>query len=162
MPSRIQRKRTKGWRMPDDAIYVGRPAKWGNPFPVDGAWATWTAIALGYRGDAEGRRFAAVALHHAWLTGRPVDGRPSSDGGAAIEFSDGTVRTFDEHCRGMTALAAAISEQPVIPIPPPLDEVRVLAGCDLVCWCPADVACHADVLLELANGTAGSGEGVMP
>jgi hypothetical protein len=32
MPKRIQRKRTKGWRMPADAIYVGRPSKWGNPW----------------------------------------------------------------------------------------------------------------------------------
>lgn len=29
---RIQRKRTKGWKMPDNAVYVGRPSKWGNPF----------------------------------------------------------------------------------------------------------------------------------
>lgn len=29
---RIQRKRTKGWRMPENAKYVGRPTKWGNPF----------------------------------------------------------------------------------------------------------------------------------
>jgi hypothetical protein len=27
---RIQRKRTKGWRMPEGAIYVGRPSRWGN------------------------------------------------------------------------------------------------------------------------------------
>ncbi len=32
MPKRIQRKRTKGWRMPEGAVYVGRPTKWGNPF----------------------------------------------------------------------------------------------------------------------------------
>ena len=31
-PERIQRKRTKGWRMPKNAIYVGRPGPWGNPF----------------------------------------------------------------------------------------------------------------------------------
>lgn len=31
-PKRIQRKRTKGWRMPDNAIYVGRGSDWGNPF----------------------------------------------------------------------------------------------------------------------------------
>ena len=36
-PKRIQRKRTKGWRMPEGAVYVGRPGKWGNPFPV-GQW----------------------------------------------------------------------------------------------------------------------------
>jgi hypothetical protein len=31
-PVRIQRKRTKGWRMPQNTIYVGRPTFWGNPF----------------------------------------------------------------------------------------------------------------------------------
>ena len=34
MPCRIQRRRTKGWRMPQGAKYVGRPTKWGNPFYV--------------------------------------------------------------------------------------------------------------------------------
>ena|ERR1035437_7044 len=34
-PKRIQRRRTKGWRMPEGAVYVGRPTKWGNPFTVD-------------------------------------------------------------------------------------------------------------------------------
>lgn len=31
-PTRIQRKRTKGWRMPEGAVYVGRGSKWGNPY----------------------------------------------------------------------------------------------------------------------------------
>ena len=34
MPLRIQRRRTKGWRMPLNTVYVGRPSKWGNPFRV--------------------------------------------------------------------------------------------------------------------------------
>ena len=38
-------------------------------------------------------------------------------------------------------------------IPPwddlPFDELR---GKDLACWCPLDQPCHADVLIELANG----------
>jgi hypothetical protein len=33
-PKRIQRRRTKGWRMPEGAIYVGRPTKYGNNFSV--------------------------------------------------------------------------------------------------------------------------------
>lgn len=37
MPQRIQRKRTKGWRMPEGAVYVGRPSRWGNPFGVEQA-----------------------------------------------------------------------------------------------------------------------------
>jgi hypothetical protein len=34
MPIRVQRKRTKGWKMPENTIYVGRPTKWGNPYVV--------------------------------------------------------------------------------------------------------------------------------
>lgn len=34
MPIRVQRKRTKGWKMPPNTVYVGRPSKWGNPFGV--------------------------------------------------------------------------------------------------------------------------------
>lgn len=37
MPKRIQRKRTKGWKMPENTIYVGRPTMWGNPFTGDNA-----------------------------------------------------------------------------------------------------------------------------
>lgn len=35
-PKRIQRKCTKGWRMPEGAVYVGRPGRWGNPYRVIG------------------------------------------------------------------------------------------------------------------------------
>lgn len=35
------------------------------------------------------------------------------------------------------------------------DQVRAeLGGRDLACWCSPDQPCHADVLLELANGGA--------
>lgn len=34
MPERIQRKRIKGWRMPDNTVYVGRPGPWGNPHTI--------------------------------------------------------------------------------------------------------------------------------
>lgn len=33
-PIRIQRRRTKGWKSPPNTIYVGRPSKWGNIFPI--------------------------------------------------------------------------------------------------------------------------------
>lgn len=33
-PKRIQRSRAKGWKMPANTVYVGRPTKWGNPFRV--------------------------------------------------------------------------------------------------------------------------------
>jgi len=34
MPERIQRKRTKGWRLPKNTVCVSRPGLWGNPFSV--------------------------------------------------------------------------------------------------------------------------------
>lgn len=35
------------------------------------------------------------------------------------------------------------------------DQIRAeLGGRDLACWCPLDLPCHADVLLEIANGGA--------
>ena len=33
-PIRIQRKRIKGWTMPENTVYVGRPTKWGNPYSI--------------------------------------------------------------------------------------------------------------------------------
>ena len=39
------------------------------------------------------------------------------------------------------------------PDAPTIDQIRAeLAGHDLMCWCPLDQPCHADVLLEIANG----------
>jgi len=32
---RVQRKRTKGYKLPPNTKYVGRPTKWGNPFKLD-------------------------------------------------------------------------------------------------------------------------------
>jgi len=32
MSARIQRRRTKGYRLPPGAVYVGRPTRWGNPW----------------------------------------------------------------------------------------------------------------------------------
>lgn len=34
MPERIQQKRTRGWRMPENTISVARPGRWGNPYVV--------------------------------------------------------------------------------------------------------------------------------
>lgn len=33
-PVRIHRRRSKGWHMPPNTIYVGRPTRWGNPWTV--------------------------------------------------------------------------------------------------------------------------------
>ncbi len=84
-PRRIQRKRTKGWRMPEGAVYVGRGSKWGNPFTYANSGRVHPAM-----------RFACEVA--------------------------------------------------------PLLDATPLRGKDLACWCPVGSWCHADVLLDLANG----------
>jgi hypothetical protein len=37
-PRRVQRKRTKGWKMPGNTVYVGRGSVWGNPFKEGEHW----------------------------------------------------------------------------------------------------------------------------
>ena len=46
---RIQRKRTKGWRMPPNTVYVGRPTKWGNPYKLTDRAATVKAYEIWLR-----------------------------------------------------------------------------------------------------------------
>jgi hypothetical protein len=42
---RIQRKRSKGWKMPPNTVYVGRPSNWGNPFAIEECGTREKAIA---------------------------------------------------------------------------------------------------------------------
>lgn len=34
IPTRIQLRRTRGWRKPAGAVVVARPSRWGNPFII--------------------------------------------------------------------------------------------------------------------------------
>lgn len=88
-PVRIERKRTKGWKAPEGAIYVGRGSKWGN-------------------------------RHDSRLLGR-----------------EDAVRLFRKDVADDPAFRKEVR--------------RELCGKGLMCWCPPDVECHADVLLEVAN-----------
>lgn len=59
-PKRIQRKRVKGWRMPEGAVYVGRPSKWGNPFHLGTPFCGPTIRSVHTPAEA-------VAAFRAWL-----------------------------------------------------------------------------------------------
>ena len=108
MPVRIQRKRTKGWKMPEGAVYVGRPSKWGNPFIIGETYPTVECV-----GDCT-----------------PID-----------------------HVKIESHVDAVVAHRSLMSSPdwPDHDNLHELRGKDLVCWCPLDQPCHADVLLELAN-----------
>lgn len=63
-PKRIQRKRTKGWKMPPNTVSVTRPGKFGNPFTVKAYWAA------GYSGSSEVAAQHCVDAFRAWMTGK--------------------------------------------------------------------------------------------
>lgn len=56
MPRRIQRSRARGWRMPEGAVYVGRPTVFGNPFEMT-AETDRAVVVAKYRALVE-------AMHH--------------------------------------------------------------------------------------------------
>ena len=101
-PQRIQLKRTKGWRMPENTVKVDRTTKWGNPFTPG---SNKNPLGLPVKDK-----------RHAFVLYRSV----ASDNAALV--------------------AAAQAE---------------LRGKNLACWCgkddPYEDACHAAVLLEIAN-----------
>ncbi|MBW3068934.1 DUF4326 domain-containing protein [Actinomyces sp. 594] len=65
-PRRIQRRRSRGWRMPPGAVYVGRPSAWGNPYRVSQAdKSMWVVKHQGrvVKRFATGREARAYAVH---------------------------------------------------------------------------------------------------
>jgi uncharacterized protein DUF4326 len=76
-PKRIQRRRTKGWRMPDGAKYVGRGADWGNPYVVSNTVTITTPSIYDperqdtYLYSTEITRDVAVLLFRIWVESRP-------------------------------------------------------------------------------------------
>ncbi|MGW1615756.1 DUF4326 domain-containing protein [Streptomyces sp. NPDC002285] len=72
-PRRIQRRRTKGWRAPDGAVYVGRPTRFGNPYRLvrqDNGWAVQFGdhgVGVGtFPTGHEARRYATEAFR-VWI-----------------------------------------------------------------------------------------------
>lgn len=76
LPQRIQRKRTRGWRMPKGAVYVGRLANglsgWGNPFVVSEHQTREQAVGNFRRALVEGRLQFSVAKVRRELAGRDL------------------------------------------------------------------------------------------
>ena len=107
-PHRVQLKRTKGWRMPEDTVKVDRATKWGNPFVV-------------------GERYPVIDEDGTLV--RPAGQTEPLSPAAAVELFRDQMDRFPE-----------------------FDDLTELRGKNLACWCPLDQPCHADVLLELANG----------
>jgi hypothetical protein len=62
-PRRIQRRRTKGWRRPDNAVIVSRPSRFGNPFTIKDAME-WAGAET-----TEQAREVCATVFRSWLRG---------------------------------------------------------------------------------------------
>jgi hypothetical protein len=95
-------------------------------------------------------------LGNPFIVGRVIDRVAFSpvDGGETV-ISECAVRDV-EHAVAVYRLWLDGTPTLVDEIDPPTEaEIRSnLRGRDLVCWCPLDRGCHADVLLEIANREA--------
>jgi hypothetical protein len=131
-PKRIQRKRTKGWKIPDNTVSITRPGKWGNPFKVVGNMvygdtshrrgkilSPWIFID-NYADEKEATQ-QAVLLFEAWICGE--------------ELNHGLYPKQIKLC------------------PYSVEDIkRELKGKNLACFCSEKSKdCHGDVLLEIAN-----------
>lgn len=123
MPVRIQRKRTKGWKAPDGAVYVGRPTRYGNPFVVDGWYM---------KGDPDPQRIVKLIFTRAYEGHEDARYTRLNNRAACVDW----FRWFIGQCGKNSSY---------------LEMIKELRGKDLMCWCPLDQPCHADVLLEIAN-----------
>ncbi len=82
-PVRVQRKRTKGSRLPPGAVYVGRPSKWGSPFrvgePVPRESPLFDIVASHVPGQGRGLAsitmltpYLVVDAYFEWLVNQPA------------------------------------------------------------------------------------------
>lgn len=126
-PKRVRLSRAKGWRKPENTVVVSRPTKWGNPFA--------DRIPHGESLQPRETRAVLVRQFRAWV----MAGMRADD---LVE----QMPLVDQQGKVWRSKVQAVRR-------PTLREIReALAGHDLACWCPLDEPCHADVLLEIANG----------
>jgi hypothetical protein len=121
MPGRIQRKRTKGWKMPPNTIVVDRSSGFGNPFPISKGKSTY----MGKTSDV-------------WVVGTWE--------GPAMWFRDTKAEATKLAIDAYRAWIKAPRQQDLL-----TSVKRKLRGKNLACWCTQGQPCHADVLLEIAN-----------
>lgn len=120
MPERIQQRRTKGWRKPENTVSVARPGRYGNPFRIGHTYAVV---------DSTGVIVDFAKWRHLYI----YDSSEAVD--AFAKWVAGRIQIVSFH--------RAIYQE----------DIRELRGKNLMCFCPLDQPCHADVLLELANRT---------
>jgi hypothetical protein len=123
-PIRVQRKRAKGYRMPENTKSVTRPGKFGNPYKI--------------------------GMHNIFDIKDTTTGKTLKDylieknGENKYHTVEDVLLAYRQKINGSQAMQRVVK--------------HYLKGKNLACFCPLTddkgkyVPCHADILLEIANG----------
>ncbi len=123
-PVRIQRKRTKGFKMPAGSVSITRPGNWGNPFTVEEE----KEELIIQQEKVDG--FYSPALVEKKARERVVQ-----------KFHDMMADPYSHK------VLPQIRERFIYM----RTNLEQLTGKDVGCFCSLDQQCHGDVLLKLAN-----------
>lgn len=126
---RIQRKRTKGFKLPENTVCVDRNTKWGNPF-----YEAPYGLCIAFKGCYpiivnKHPLYSAVKMFHECVLNNTVVYQLAGTLGYNKGIADLLFNKFQY-----------ISQH-----------VLELKGKNLACFCKEGADCHGDVLLELAN-----------
>lgn len=122
MPIEVQRKRSRGFRLPENTVCVNRPLKYGNPFKVI------NNDICGYNSDIG-----------EWIF---IESRKKFPD--AISARKRAVQLFEEYVNGNC--------YPLPFAPYNIADIKNdLKGKNLACFCPVGSECHRTVLLKIAN-----------
>lgn len=124
MPKRVQRQRTRGWRLPANTRIVDRTTAYGNP------WIVRKRLDNEPTGTQKAR----------WRY--DVD---NADNG----HHERSCTTQEE----AHALAVRLYQELTLPHRTEHEHLDLtpLRGLNLACWCPPHLDCHADILIREAN-----------
>ncbi|MCX6217676.1 DUF4326 domain-containing protein [Spirosoma sp.] len=123
LPLRIQRKRTRGFRLPENTVCVTRPGKWSNPFTVEEEIENLTQAGkkAGFYSVAEIEKQARINV--------------------VQKFRD-MMNNLNSH-EVMPEVRDRFKYM--------RDRIFDLKDKNLACYCSLDGPCHRDVLITLAN-----------
>lgn len=132
LPTRIQRKRTKGWKSPPGTIYCGRPSRWGNPFQVVG-----NAVRPLWHVEAGSVEYTCESKPEAHQTSVDIfRAKLSYIRTAQVYQLESTLEPWFE---------------PMFNLVDNLEQLR--NATHLSCWCGLDQPCHVDPIIDLLRET---------
>jgi hypothetical protein len=132
-PRRIQLSRAAGWRMPENTVKVDRSTKYGNPARV---------VLDEIGGTGEEDENGDEILQGPWACLISKEGYAKAGWWFATK-EEATTKSVEYFRYLMPESPGRAARQ---------EHAAELPGQNLACWCPIDHPCHADVLIEIANG----------